>query len=151
MDRHGLAVDLGSENYWYRLIAFRPIKLRFERIVAVGSLTFGSARPMAHALNTILVFLISCVGILLFLVFLGFCVDATIGRLLGLPRVFRHRGSGAATVIGEFGAMILIGVMVAEPFWREHIGTHWLVIIVLVGFVMGFIGQGEAQASASSG
>ena len=106
---------------------------------------------MAHALTTLAVLLISCVWLLLFLFFVSFCIDATIGRLLGLPRVFRHRGSGAATVIGEIGAMILIGVMVAEPFWREHIGAHWLGIIVLVGFAMGFIGQGEAQGSDSAG
>ena len=79
------------------------------------------------------------------LAIVGFALDAILGRLFGLPRVLRHRGSGVRTGVGELG--ILLGLMagIAAESCQDSSIRLWLVVLVFVGLVMGFIGEAASK------
>lgn len=79
------------------------------------------------------------------LAIVGFALDATLGRLFGLPRVLRHRGSGMRTGVGELGILLGLVAGIAVESCQDSSIRLWLVVLVFVGLVMGFIGEAASK------
>ena len=80
---------------------------------------------------------------------LVFALDATIGRLFGSRRVLRHRGSGPWIVAGEMGVLLCLGTAVAMNTYRPSETPGWLIALLIIGVVLGFIGQGAGQKTGA--
>lgn len=89
-----------------------------------------------------IVFGLMCLAIL---VIAGFALDATLGRLLGLPRILRHRGSGVRTVVGELGILLGLSAGIAAESVQNSSIRLWLVALLFAGLVMGFIGEAASK------
>lgn len=100
---------------------------------------------MSNTLMTIAAAIVFGLMCLAGLAIVGFALDATFGRLFGLPRVLRHRGSGVRIVVGEFGILLGLAAGIAAESYEEFTIRICLVGFVFVGLVMGFIGEAASK------
>lgn len=100
---------------------------------------------MSNALMTIVAAIVFGLMCLVILAIAGFALDATLGRLFGFPRVLRHRGSGARTVVGELGILLGLAAGIAAESCQNSSLRLWLVAFVFAGLVMGFVGEAASK------
>ena len=100
---------------------------------------------MSNFLLTIAAAIVFCLMCLAILAVVGFAIDATLGRLFGLPRILRHKGSGVRTVVGELGILLGLSAGIAAESCEEFSPRLWLVALVFAGLIMGFVGEAASK------
>lgn len=100
---------------------------------------------MSNVLMTIAAAIVFGLMCLVILAIAGFALDATLGRLFGIPRVLRHRGSGVRTVVGELGILLGLAAGIAAESVQDSSIRAWLVAFVFAGLVMGFVGEAASK------
>ena len=100
---------------------------------------------MSNFLLTIATAIVFCLMCLAILAVVGFAIDATLGRLFGLPRILRHKGSGMRKVVGELGILLGLSAGIAAESCEEFSTRLWLVVLVFAGLILGFVGEAASK------
>lgn len=98
--------------------------------------------------DTLVLLAVTGLGLFFAVVVIGFTLDVTLGRLLGLPRVFRRQGSGPVVVVGELSAIVFLMTATALECFENQQCPKWLLTVAAISFILAFIGQYESERQA---